>query len=107
MKRQGEGALQHSIRLALEALGHIVIRVQSGKVQLGTGAQSRWVHLAMKGTPDLLVLGRDGKATWLEVKLPTGKVSPAQMAWHSWARTYGHRVAVVRSVSEALAAAKA
>ena len=107
MRRQGEGALQHSIRLALEAPGHMVIRVQSGNVNLGTTAKPRWMRLAQKGTPDLLVLGRDGKTTWLEVKLPTGKVSPTQITWHSWALAWGHRVAVVRSVSEALAAVKA
>lgn len=100
-----ETELQASIVSALERLGHIVIRVQSGKVKVRGG----WMQLAPEGTPDLCVLGPPyptllTTTTWLETKVQGGKLRPAQVAWHERAKKGGHRVAVVRSVAEALAA---
>lgn len=57
------------------------------------------------GGADLVgVLRPSGRAFALEVKTPTGRLSPEQRAWHrAWADAGGF-VACVRSVPEALAA---
>lgn len=93
-----ETQLQASIVDSLEKMGYLVIRVQSGKVRVRGG----WMQLAPEGTPDLCVLS--SHTTWLETKTLTGRLRPAQVAWHERAKKGGHRVAVVRSVAEALTA---
>jgi hypothetical protein len=98
----GEAELQASIVSSLERLGYLVIRVQSGKVKVKGG----WMQLAPEGTPDLHVMS-PGLATWLETKVKDGKLRPSQVAWHERAKKGGHRVAVVRSVAEALQAVSA
>jgi hypothetical protein len=54
------------------------------------------------GMPDTLLpaLG------WLETKTLTGELSASQVAWHARALREGVRVAVVRSVAEAVAAVR-
>ena len=98
-----ETALSRSIRLALSALGVWVIRVQSGVLAVAyTPTRIHRVHCAEPGTPDLCLpaLG------WLEVKTARGEPSRVQLAWHNRAAREGVRVAVVRSVSEAVAVAR-
>lgn len=102
-----ETPLSKAISAALEALGHVVIRVHSGSVQaLPPSGKGRpyWMQLAEKGTPDRVVLSPGGKVTWIEVKTKTGSVSPVQRLWHERAIRFGHRVAVVRSIRDAIAA---
>ena len=55
------------------------------------------------GSPDL-VGAIDGRAFGLELKSPTGRVRPEQVAWAEAARRRGVPVAVVRTVEEAEAA---
>lgn len=55
------------------------------------------------GGPDLFGAVA-GRALGLELKSPTGRVEPEQIAWHEAARGKGVRIAVVRSMSEARAA---
>lgn len=93
-----ESATLRAIVNTLETLGFTVIRVQSG-----TRGGGR-MRLAGKGTPDLCVLGQHGQTTWMEVKSPVGTVDPAQLAWLTKHRDRGHRVVIVRSVQDALAA---
>lgn len=50
------------------------------------------------GTPDLIVLGPNGRVLWVEVKGPLGKLSPKQHEWHQRARELGHDVIVVQSI---------
>lgn len=88
------------IKAALELAGHIVTRVHSGKVKVKGG----WMQLADEGTPDFHVASPGGRSTWLEVKDDKGFLSEAQERWHERAKKEGHRVAVVRSPREALAA---
>lgn len=107
-----ETDLSRAITKALTQLGHIVVRVHSGKVRaVAPGAKwpqrakgLHWLQLADKGTPDRVVLSPNGLTTWLEVKTPKGRLSPEQVRWHERAKKGGHRVAVVRSVTEALQA---
>jgi len=99
---KSETGLSRAIRRALERLGHWVIRTQSrGR----TGPRS--VATGEPGLPDLMVLLRGGHVAFLEVKRPTGRLSPEQVAWHERARAMGIRVAVVRSVPEAVDAVRA
>lgn len=93
-----ETDLSLSIRKALTSLGIWVIRVQAGMHRVTGGM----LHCAEPGTPDLCLpaLG------WIEVKTQTGEPSPFQLAWHARAAREGIRVAVVRSVSEAVTIAR-
>jgi Holliday junction resolvase len=97
-----ETDLQRSIMRGLCALGCMVVRVQSGSFR-GAGG---WVSGAKKGTPDLVVLDRQARVTFVEVKTDEGEPSEAQREWHAQALALGHRVAVVRSVREAVEAVR-
>lgn len=93
-----ENELQASIVSSLERLGHHVTRIQSGKVRVKGG----WMQLAEEGTPDLVVRSPGGLTTWLETKVKDGRLRPAQLAWHERAKKGGHRVAIVRSINDAV-----
>jgi hypothetical protein len=94
-----ETDLSRSIRLALAVLGVWVIRVQAGihRVRGGT------LHCAESGTPDLML---PALGAWLEVKTQGGALEASQVAWHQRATREGVRVAVVRSVAEAVSAVR-
>ena len=88
-----ETDLSRSIRKELTKLGVWVIR--SGvSAKRGKGG----THSGEPGQPDLCLpaLG------WLETKTRRGEPSPDQLKWHARAARSGVRVAVVRSVSEAI-----
>ena len=88
-----EAEIQAAVIEALQAMGVMVERVQSGKVKVRGG----WMRLASEGTPDLWTsLG------WLECKTEKGLLSDEQIAWHARARDAGVNVAVVRSAADAV-----
>lgn len=61
-----------------------IVRINSG---LARGLNHRgFIHLAQKGTPDLLV---PQPYLWVEMKLPGRKLKPEQLAWREWAKTNG------------------
>jgi hypothetical protein len=92
-----ETELSASIRGALEANNFWVIRMNS------SGRRGpRSVASGERGMPDLHLVAL---GAWLEVKLPDGELSADQKAWHFRAQQAGVRVAIVRSVHEALRAA--
>lgn len=93
-RRKPETKRQAQIVKALSDIGRIVIRVQSGKVQVRGG----WMQLAQPGTPDLYVAGFG----FLETKTPEGKLSAAQKFMHSKLRFAGERVEVALTPSEAV-----
>lgn len=79
----------------LRGLGHLVVPIRSSEA----------------GVPDLCVYPRDthrGIArfapVWLEIKTLTGKERDAQVTWRESAQRQGVRVAVVRTLAEALEA---
>jgi hypothetical protein len=51
------------------------------------------------GVPDLLIWTRSS-GFGIELKAGTGKLSPAQAAWHATVTSLGHRVYVCRSVDD-------
>jgi hypothetical protein len=95
-----ETALSKSIRKALESIGCWVDRYQSGVIPALYGGKQRFIHCAEKGSPDLIILSP--VMGFIEVKTKTGRLSDDQKAWHEKAAKAGVRVAVVRSVKEAL-----
>ena len=54
------------------------------------------------GTPDLLIIA-DGKAYFLELKAPRGRISPSQHECHEALCAAGARVAVAHDIDQALA----
>lgn len=62
-----------------------------------------FVHMAPRGTADVSGHTRRGRAVYLEVKLPSGKVSTEQERFIADARDWGCVASVVRSVDEAIA----
>jgi hypothetical protein len=97
-----ESELQKAVCEALRRVGcGVTVNVVVRKGRRATGGG--------KGSADLLVAipgarPRWAEVVWMELKLPkTGRVSPEQEAWHAEQRSFGMRVEVVRSVTEALA----
>lgn len=97
-KAEGESETAESakIRGALEANGFGVERIQSGLLRVRGG----WMHLASKGTPDLLI--KWPVYGWIETKTEEGALNDAQKKWHEDARRCGVPVAVARTRLDAL-----
>lgn len=108
-----ETALSAAIQTALRAFDWKVVRLQSARIQVGTGKAKRWIRAGEPGLPDLLVI-RPGAPLacgyaavgFLEVKTAAGKLSPEQRAWHAWAKSADVNCAVVRTVAEAVNAVR-
>lgn len=99
---RSETEISKSIALAMQKLGFTVIRIQSGVIKSG----NRFIHLAPKGVPDRICLGKNGLTIWFEIKKPNGELSDEQIAWHENAKSMGHHVFTVHSVEEAINEAK-
>jgi hypothetical protein len=78
--------------------GKLVLRDATGKRRLLAGVEA--------GTPDLLVMLPEGATQWIELKAPTGRVTTIQRQWHDHASVLGHRVAVCRSIQDAIDAVR-
>lgn len=98
----GETALSRSIASAVESLGFIVVRLQSGKARVRGG----WMQGNASGTPDRGALISRGRICWLEVKDETDE-RPSQKEWRERVARLGHEVAIVRTVGDAVAAVRA
>lgn len=55
---------------------------------------------AQAGLPDRLVIKRDGRVVWVELKTPRGRVSAIQAKVHTRLRGLGQDVRVVRTAEE-------
>lgn len=60
----------------------------------------KWSSPGTAGVPDRICLMPDGRVLFVEVKTPTGRLSPVQVAVHRRMSAIGHSVAVVRSAEE-------
>lgn len=98
-----ETLLVRAILQALQLKGVFCWRVNSGLTVLGAGKSKRVIKGAPAGTPDIIG-AVEGRMFGLEVKTETGRVLATQQRWHDRAAKHGVRVAVVRSVGEAVAA---
>lgn len=105
---QPETVLQAEIMAALGALDGVVVwRNNIGSAASAVSGRRVAYGVGGPGAPDLLCEVRTPAgwvALWLEVKTATGVLRPDQRRWHEAARADGRRVAVVRSVEDALAA---
>lgn len=95
-----ETELSRSIAKAIESLGYEVVRIQSGTRSGGR------MRLAKAGTSDRLVMLRNMRVLWLEVKTTEGEERDSQLAFRARAEKLGHVVAVVKTVGEAIAAVR-
>lgn len=98
LPEENEQPIQERILKALELRRVWAIRINAG----GVSAKGGYFRGAPAGTPDICVLAP--VYGWLEVKRPSGARNKNQLRWHARAEREGVRVAVVRSVAEALAA---
>jgi hypothetical protein len=105
-----EREVQRSILAALRCAGLRCVHIPNGAHLSGNDGQRfrQWGALlgdgAVPGFPDLLIMTRDGRAGFLEVKRPGGKPDERQLACHAAIIADGFPLAVVRSVDDALAA---
>jgi len=95
-----EADLMRSIMVALSEDGHFVARANVGLFFTKDG---RPVHAGLPvGFSDLFGhRAGDARAFYLEVKTPTGRVSPQQLAFIAAMQRRGALAGVVRSVDEA------
>ena len=79
-----------------------VERLNSGAGQLSfaDGGKSQWMRFAWRGAPDLLGQLTDGRILCVEVKRPSGKLSPDQHAFLDVVRKQGGVAFVARSVDD-------
>jgi hypothetical protein len=99
-KKVSETTISKEIRDALDSIGIWNIRIQSGMLKIG----NRFIHLAPKGTSDILLPSYDkqGHSAWLEVKTDTGTLSPDQVKFQEKAESFNVKTGVVRSAKEAI-----
>jgi hypothetical protein len=90
-----EHEIQSDIIALLESHGALVIRMNAGRGRYNQ-------RLAPAGTPDLLALLETGETIWIEVKTPTGKLRPEQVAMHERLCDMGHTVIIARGVDDVL-----
>ena len=110
-----ERVVQRNIIAGLRAHGFAVVHIPNGGEYKGTEQERIRRAIAKRmdgevaGFPDLAVLSRQkrhGHAStgWLEVKSAKGKVSERQEQCHAALAEDGHKVAVVRSLDDAICA---
>ena len=93
-----ETEIQNQIRVALSEYG-IVVRMNTGNFELKDG---RRIICGVKGLPDLLFVGRDGKTAFIEVKTDSGRASMEQLRFIDALQSMGHAAGICRSVDDAL-----
>jgi hypothetical protein len=74
------------------AVGHGGGGEMRGRILKGLGVKA--------GVPDLVILGPARFIGWLEMKSPTGRLSPPQVAFRDMALVFGHRWELTRSLDE-------
>lgn len=95
-----ETPLKAAILDALAAMGVVAWNSPSGQARVRRGR----VHMAPKGTPDIVgYLDGGGRMLAIEVKVPGEEPKPHQAAWMDRARRAGVVVACAHSVAEAVA----
>lgn len=67
---------------------------------VGVKTAGRFFRSLPKGHADLQALLPDGRALFIEVKGPRGRLSPWQIAWQDQMRRAGALVLTVRSIDE-------
>jgi Holliday junction resolvase len=97
-KEATERSLQNAIVKALDLLGFLVIHIPN-QYSKGRVRDAGFVS----GAPDLIVL-KDGKVFFLEIKTQTGRVRASQKLFAERLRRQGFDYFVIRSLDDALKA---
>src|ERR1700679_4028949 len=96
-----EGDLKAAVVTALNQLGYLWFRMQSGRVRVKRG----WLHLHKEGTGDMLVFP-PGRVCWLELKVKGQKTAKerveAQAEFGKQVEELGHEYRICESVEEVL-----
>lgn len=99
-----ESVIQSQIVSAISALGIYIFSV--GNDNAGACSPQRAMRLKATGlragVADLVVMGQDGKAYFMEVKTPMGKLLESQKAFKKICESRAWPYAVVRSIDDAL-----
>ena len=72
----------------------------AGMLTRRSGAASQWIRFGFKGQPDVCGYLNDGRALFVEVKKPSGEVTPEQAEFLQSARSAGCVAFVARSVDD-------
>src|SRR5689334_6003080 len=98
--RGGETALVKGILEALGTRDVFFWRANAGNIVIPAThkTQRRIIRGSTPGTPDILLVTRDGRLCGLECKTAHGILRESQARWHDRAARFGVRTAVVRSV---------
>jgi predicted NUDIX family NTP pyrophosphohydrolase len=75
-------------------------RQNTGAFAIGEGRNRRFVRFGPKGSPDIHGYLNDGRALFVEVKRPSGRVSGDQKAFIERAVAHGAVAFVARSVDD-------
>lgn len=105
-----ESVLQSKIVFALSALGVFLFSVPNELAGGGAGAARKMAQFKAMGLragiSDLILMGDNGVAHFMEVKTPTGKLSEHQVKFWNLCVKRGWPYTVVRTVAEAVDYAK-
>lgn len=95
-----ESLIQNQIRVELSKAGHMVFRINVGKVRMADG---RWFDTgAPKGFCDLFGFRPDGQIFFIEVKNEKGRLRDDQKNFMEAMKKRGALVGVARSVEDAM-----
>lgn len=100
-----ESAVLDAIRRALRIHPAVAWaeRINSGAHLAGEGPTRRFIRYGFKGCPDIIGQLVDGRALYIEVKKPSGRVSPEQAEFIQRAVTFNACAFVARSVADVFA----
>lgn len=100
-----ESAVLAAVRRALRVHARVAWfeRMNSGAHVAGDGSSRRFVRYGFKGCPDIIGQLTDGRALYIEVKKPSGRVSDEQKAFLARAARFNAVAFVARSVSDVFA----
>ena len=95
-----ESLIQNQIRVELSKAGHMVFRINVGKIRMADG---RWFETgAPKGFSDLFGFRPDGQIFFIEVKNEKGRLREDQKKFMEAMKKRGALVGVARSVKDAM-----
>ena len=103
---KSEAKLQKDVAAIFEGAGLLTIRINSSVQWTEHGsrlASYRIVNTnATSGLADIMIM-KDGRALFVEVKTPKGRLSESQVKFQATANHYGMHYVVIRSTDEARA----
>lgn len=105
MPSHPESCIQAQIVSTLSGLGIFLFSVPNeaaGRITPQKAARLKAMGLR-SGISDLILIGQDGRAYFIEVKTETGRLSESQKRFQAYCATRGWIYGIVRSVEDAIA----